>query len=474
MPTYLSPGVYVEEVPSSVQPIAGVSTSTAAFIGIFPKTFELAHKRIFKNETLGIVSQQGQQDFALFSYPVETDSELEVDIGSQSQQITPVNHAAEGRTTISISATEDQVGQKVVIKQYQQTRFVCADHTVDGTEKVGAVTLCTNFADYARVYGEFGDKGSDQWILSHAVQGFFNNGGSRCHIIRISAEQNLSEALQKLEAIDEISIIAVPGLLGQSQNNIAQHCERLRTRVAILDAPIPESVTKLQNFHPTKNPTDETNLVLPGASAYAALYYPWIEIDDPVTNTRQQVPPSGHIAGIYARVDHTRGVQKAPANEVVMGANLTTLISSNEQDGLNPQGVNCIRKLNGNILVWGARTWGGDDNGEYKYINVRRLMIYLEQSIDRGTQWVVFEPNTEALWAKVKRNVGAFLRDVWRSGALFGTTEQEAFYVRCDVSLNPSSVRDQGQLIIEVGVAPVRPAEFVVFRLSQWTGPGNN
>jgi phage tail sheath protein FI len=184
------------------------------------------------------------------------------------------------------------------------------------------------------------------------------------------------------------------------------------------------------------------------------------------------VPPSGHIAGIYARTDEERGVHKAPANVAVLGAlNTRYYISKAKQELLNPQGVNCIRNMNGNITVWGARTVGGDRNAEWKYINVRRFFLFLRESIDEGTQWVVFEPNDPALWGKIRRNVSAFLTNVWRSGALFGLTPEEAFYVKCDAETNPVEVRDLGMVVTEIGVAIVRPAEFVIFRITQSTGP---
>jgi uncharacterized protein len=147
-------------------------------------------------------------------------------------------------------------------------------------------------------------------------------------------------------------------------------------------------------------------------------------------------------------------------------------LSKAKQDGLNPDGINCIRKLNGNIRVWGARTLGGDANTEFKYINIRRHFSYLRDSIDKGTQWTVFEPNTPELWAKIRRNIGAFLVMEWRKGALFGTTPEEAFYVKCDAENNPPEVRDLGQVVTEIGLAVVKPAEFVIFRLSQWAGSG--
>jgi hypothetical protein len=180
------------------------------------------------------------------------------------------------------------------------------------------------------------------------------------------------------------------------------------------------------------------------------------------------------MAGIYSRVDTQRGVHKAPANEVIRGAvGVESRLSKADQDGLNPDGINVIRAFNGNITVWGARTLGGDANTEWKYINVRRLFLFLRESIDEGTQWVVFEPNTPDLWAKITRNVTAFLTVVWRDGALFGSTPQEAFYVKCDAETNPPEIRDLGQVITEIGVAVVKPAEFVIFRISQWAGPGS-
>jgi hypothetical protein len=204
-------------------------------------------------------------------------------------------------------------------------------------------------------------------------------------------------------------------------------------------------------------------------SKYGALYYPWIKVANPARGGEPMLmPPSGHLAGIYARSDAERGVHKAPANEVVRGAiGLATQITKGEQDILNPLGINCIRAFPGRgIRVWGARTLSSDP--AWRYINVRRLFNFVEESIEIGTQWVVFEPNDVDLWERVKRDITAFLTRVWRDGALFGTTPAEAFYVKCDEELNPVEVRDAGMLIIEIGLAPVKPAEFVIFRISQW------
>jgi phage tail sheath protein FI len=246
------------------------------------------------------------------------------------------------------------------------------------------------------------------------------------------------------------------------QTMLIGHCERLGDRVAIMDAP------------PDMNPQAVRRWRMETAgydSSYAALYYPWIQVMDPITNRPMNIPPSGHMAGIWARNDTTRGVHKAPANEVVQGAiGLAYGTTKGEQDTLNPVGVNCIRAFPGRgIRVWGARTLSS--NPSWRYLNVRRLFNFVEKSIENGTQWVVFEPNDQDLWARVRRDIGAFLKTVWANGALFGTTADQAFYVKCDAELNPPESRDLGLLITEIGLCPVKPAEFVVFRISQWAGP---
>jgi phage tail sheath protein FI len=283
--------------------------------------------------------------------------------------------------------------------------------------------------------------------------------------------------VEGLEVLDDVTMVCVPDLMttmpGEKldltmvkavQSMMIAHCEHMGDRVAILDAP------------PDMNPQEIKKWRMETAgfdSSYAALYYPWVKVMDPATDTQVNMPPSGHIAGLWARNDNTRGVHKAPANEVLMGiTGLVYQTTKGEQDTLNPIGVNCIRSFPGRgIRVWGARTLSS--NPSWRYINVRRLFNYVEKSIENGTQWVVFEPNNRKLWARVNRDVSAFLRGVWRDGALFGSSPAEAFYVKVDDELNPSESRDLGRLIIEIGMSPVKPAEFVIFRISQWAGPGS-
>ncbi len=278
-----------------------------------------------------------------------------------------------------------------------------------------------------------------------------------------------------LEAMDDVTMVCVPDLMttlpGEKldlsmvkavQTMMIAHCEAMGDRVAILDCPPDLTPQEIKKWRMDVTGFD---------TSYAAMYYPWVQVMDSATNQVITVPPSGHVAGVWARNDNTRGVHKAPANEVVQGAvGIEMQITKGEQDTLNPFGINCIRSFPGRgIRIWGARTLSS--NPSWRYINVRRLFNYVEKSIENGTQWVVFEPNNRKLWARVRRDVSAFLKTVWRDGALFGSTPEEAFYVRCDDELNPPESRDLGRLIIEIGLAPVKPAEFVIFRISQWSGP---
>ena len=360
--------------------------------------------------------------------------------------------------------------------------------------------LITNWSQFVKTYGDFKDCSEH---LAHGVYGFFNNGGSRCFVVNVGAPADAPaqakpaaagdkkddkapaaappstggggrealyigkdngpgqrSGLKCFEEVDEIAIVAAPGQVSPAvQDAILSHCETRKDRFAVLDSPetISGGVDKLPK---------------PRDSKYGAYYFPWIQVYDP-DKGNVFVPPSGHICGVYSRVDSERGVHKAPANEIVRGAlGLKYNVSKGEQDLLNPKGINAIRFLNGAIRIWGARTLSTDPS--WRYINVRRLFIMVESSIERATQWVVFEPNDHRLWKRVQRTITSFLTLLWRNGALMGTAPEQAFYVKCDAETNPPEVVDAGQLVCEIGLAPVKPAEFVIFRISQYTADAQN
>jgi len=357
-----------------------------------------------------------------------------------------------------------------------------------GESSVGPVNepiFCTNWSQFVKHFGDF--QASE--YLAHGVYGFFNNGGARCFVVNVGSPDagkddgkkgdkkapaskaslyigkdngpGTRTGLKALEDIEDVNMVCAPGQTDPAiQDAVLSHCENMRYRFAILDCP--ETIEK----------GGVDKLPKPRDSKYGAYYFPWVEVYDPNKGNVFQ-PPSGYMAGVYARSDGERGVHKAPANELVRGAlGLKYTITRGEQDILNPKGINCIRDFpNRGIRVWGARTISSD--ASWRYVNVRRLFNMVEQSIELGTQWVVFEPNDQRLWKRITRDISAFLMRLWRQGALFGQTPEEAFYVKCDDETNPPEVIDAGQLIVEIGMCPVKPAEFVIFRIGQMPTGGD-
>jgi hypothetical protein len=339
------------------------------------------------------------------------------------------------------------------------------------------------------------DHPDEKWTyLAHGVYGFFLNGGSRCFVVNVGSDEKgkpnpISGAggeetgLDKLARIDEVAIVAAPGYTDpESYDFLLSHCSKLHDRVAILDGPeelTNDSITQLGGEETGSDDTTTSDVwKKPGKSESGeiTLYLPWIGVSNPDREAVRKdpskkivtIPPSGHIAGVWARSDALRGVHKAPANEIVHGAlSLQYPISYAEQGPLNTQGVNCIRYFsNEGFLVWGARTYTKSDN--WRYLNVRRLFNMIEESIVESTRWIVFEPNDRTLWNAIRRDVSAFLLGYWRDGALMGATPEEAFYVKCDEENNPQDSINLGRVVIEIGIAPVKPAEFVMFKISQY------
>jgi phage tail sheath protein FI len=441
----LHPGVYVEEVPSAAKPIAGVGTSTAGFIGVFGDNINIM-------EDVG-TGDGTKREFPLKHYPVVTDvGSFKVNVAGTDTNAELVNDDANKISKATVTGAAPKASEKVTV-----------EYKIKIPTAAGEMKLCTNFTEFTKAFGDFSTL-EGQRKLAHAVYGFFNNGGTRCYVARQIDADAIDAVLSKFATINEIAIVAAPGV-EDVHDKLVRHCQiATGDRFAILDSD--------ENLK-SGDDISLDNIAHPGPNTYAAFYFPWLQVFDPATGRNIFVPPSGHVAGIYARVDYNRGVHKAPANEVVLGATgLKWPVSKVQWDGLNWNGINCILSLHDNITVWGARTIGGDANLDFKYVNVRRLVLYLLKSIDEGIQWVVFEPNNPALWQKITRNVTAFLTNVWRDGALFGNTPQEAFYVKCDAETNPPELRDLGQVVTEIGVAVIRPAEFVVFRISQLAEAG--
>jgi phage tail sheath protein FI len=290
---------------------------------------------------------------------------------------------------------------------------------------------------------------------------------------KASAEDLFKTGLAQFEAIEDISIVAAPGSTwnysgdyrdhaNQIMTHLISHATNMRYRIAVLDSALVDQ-TRGQTISEVRKMRGKID------SKYAALYYPWVRTMDPITRKMISLPPSGFVCGIYARNDINRAVYKAPANEVVnLALGFDAMLSKSQQEVLNPEGINCFRFFEGRgMLVWGARTISSDP--EWKYVNIRRYFAYLEHSIDRGTQWAVFEPNGERLWANIRRTIEDFLLNEFQMGALLGDKPEKAFFVKCDRTTMNQNDLDNGRLVCLIGVAALKPAEFVIFRIGQWT-----
>lgn len=362
---------------------------------------------------------------------------------------------------------------------------------------------CNNFEEFCRFFvpDRFNEKdkikslSKSQQDFVNAVYGFFMNGGTRCYIVNVAGGavggDGKKTGIHSLTGYDEIALVAAPGKNSLDDcNALIDHCELLSNRFAIIDGPaVFDDVTELTKVatetSPSSSSSSSTDTDAPAkpkkisgmrakATSYAAQYIPHLRVKSPLTGDTVDCPPSGHMAGIYARTDNDRGVHKAPANVGIRACSgLTQRITAQEQGQLNSHMVNCIRYFpDSGIRVWGARTLSEDP--EWRYINVRRLFLMIEQSIKFGTGWVVFEPNDTMLYQSVIRDISAYLSLQWRSGALVGASASEAFFVKCDGENNPVESVNAGFLNVDIGIAPSKPAEFIVFRIGQWQGGGDS
>ncbi len=514
MPTYTTPGVYVEEVPSSSATLTSGPTAVAAFVGFTekapnddPSDPEGMKPRLVTNWTqfeklygsfvpgamlplsvYGYFNNGGSMAYIVrvpHTAPADEPAHLELTSGDRALGPAVEFTTTESNADVTVTITPEPEADDAADDAPPTFEVIVSEQGDDEPETYTGVTL-----------GGIGDSLStstkvkvetkidvDQLAadLQTMPTGSFDVVKADPTPIDVPSKAfNGSESartgISGLTIADEVTMVMVPDLINAAtqedgtvdlgmwksvQLALINHCEGQANRMAVLDAPPGMSPQQIKEWRSDEAMYD---------SAYAALYYPWITVDDPAPangSSTINVPPSGHLAGVWGRVDEERGVWKAPANEIVRGAlDVETNITKAEQGLLNPIGINCIRPFGTQgIRVWGARTLSS--NTDWTYINVRRLFNTVETAIMNGTQFAVFEPNDKKLWEGLKRTVGSYLRGMWRDGALFGATAEAAFYVKCDEETNPPESIDEGKVVVEVGIAPVKPAEFVIFRIAQ-------
>ncbi|MGI8667332.1 MAG: phage tail sheath family protein [Jatrophihabitans sp.] len=508
MPTYLSPGVYMEEVSSGMKPVEGVGTAVAAFVG-FAEKGPLNEPILVTNwtqftNTFGDFVDSAYLAHSVYGYFLNGGGVAYVvrvaggsAAGAEAPQAIeaptaraelPV--AGEGRPLV-IKAIEAGAGGNGITVEVQDASEPTEDNFKVVIRKDGQEEVFDNLTVRRGPSSVVSALRQSRWVTVEELRGsplalpqrgstLQLTGGNVAEPVEptaeISAADYVGNAADRtgfggLETCEDVTMLAVPDLITAYQAGLIDdegfkavqlamiaHCELMGDRVAILDPPPEKNAQQIKDWRSNYAGYD---------SKYATLYWPPIKVMNPLDGKRMFMPPSGHIAGVWAQTDGTRGVHKAPANLVLRGVvSLESNITRGEHDQLNPIGVNCIRNMGAQGLrVWGARTLSSDP--EWRYLNVRRLFNYVEKSILNGTNWVVFEPNDALLWQAVRRNIIMFLRGLWRSGALFGATPEQAFYVKCDAENNPAETRDVGILNVDIGIAPVKPAEFVIFRISQ-------
>jgi uncharacterized protein len=531
--SYGAPGVYIEEQPSGSMPIEGVGTAVAAFVG-FTERYDLEqgdptdpagvkpqlvtswpqYERVYGGFVRGAMLPHAVRGFFANGGSAAYICRIPGATGADGGRPTLTLPAADNPASPSMQLSALDAGATLEVEVVPPP--VPPEAEADGAAATGDYTL--------RVYegGTLREELGGLQFTGRSARTVEKTVNDRSKFVRIELQPlqgaSLAERIpatgrytlqappvstvsvtpqdligseadrtgyQGLAIAENVTMVAVPDLITVAtkedgsideemflgaQKQLIDWCEASHNKMAILDTPPGLNATRALEWRSR----------LARDSAFAALYYPNVVVANPLarpgaTNSELYltVPTAGHVAGVWARTDGARGVWKAPANEAVRGiVRLETDVTSGEQDLLNPEGVNCIRSFGSyGTKIWGARTLAKTDPS-WRYINVRRLFNYIEESIQRGTQWAVFEPNDYDLWQRVKRNITSFLRGLWTQGALVGTTPEQAFYVLCDASNNPAASVDEGKLIVEIGIAPVKPAEFVIFRISQWQGGG--
>ena len=515
MPTYTAPGVYVEEVASTQKVLTSAPTAITAFVGFTDKaptddpndpeglaprlvTSWMQFEKLYGSFTAGAVLP-----LSVYGYFANG--------GSLAYIVRVPNTAPSGQPARKeLPAADRALGLPIAVESLEPDADLTLQVTTTDSDEDGPSPFNLSVLSEGEVVESFdnltlgkGDRnvatvvnGTSTKIKVDVLLDAKADLSSQIEVLKpglyplekaapapvavngrkFAGSESSRSGINGLAVAEDVTIVVVPdlvtaatkadgtldlGLWKAVQTSLISHCEQNGNRMAILDAPPGFSPQQIKEWRSDVAMYD---------SAYAALYYPWIKVENPIgTNGDAEVliPPSGHIAGVWARTDETRGVWKAPANDTIRGClDVEYSTTQNEQGVLNPIGINCIRTFGTRgIRIWGARTLASDT--DWRYINVRRLFNMVESTIAEGTQWAVFEPNDVSLWEGVKRTLNAYLRGLWSVGALFGQSADQAFYVKCDAETNPPESIDQGLLIVEVGIAPVKPAEFVVFRIAQ-------
>lgn len=503
MGEYLSPAVYVEEVSSGSKPIAGAGTSTGAFVGIaedgpINQATLITNWTQFVN-TFGSFIADGYLAYSVFQFFNEggtkcyvvrvVSDEVTASVAgnikdSTGAEVLGVEAVSPGRAgnniSVEITAATDEVAGhfNLLVKKNELVNGSMTAVLKESFVNLSMLEMDNGSPNAAHVeamvngsstYIRVEDLNSDKRPANgtHKLAG----GEDKLEDVDFIGDEAKKTGLHAFDTVDDINIVAIPDKAGDREVILSAmtYCQNRADCFFVADCGLAMGPTMVREFKEGKGTWAGENAF---NSSFGALYYPWIKVADPLSGGTKLTPPSGAIVGTYSSCDVKRGVHKAPAGTVegylnsAMG--IERIVTKGEHDTLNPAGINVIRAFPGTgICVWGARTTTTD--AEWKYVNVRRLFLFIEESIDEGTQWVVFEPNDPSLWGSVNRNITAFLTRVWRDGALFGKTPDEAFFVKIDEENNPPAVRDAGQLIIEIGVAPVKPAEFVIIRIQQKT-----
>ncbi len=516
--TYLTPGVYVEEVPSGSATLQAGATAIAAFVGFTAKAptgdssdpdgrkprlvtnwsqFEqlyggFAPGIMLPHSVYGWFNNGGGSCYIVripHTQPADEPARLALPAADRALglPVEIVTKEANADIVVQVNASEDEPADGEA-PSFDITVFDKGE-PVETYEKVTLGSGPRNVATVVNEQSATITMTQTRELTDDLTAALFTLKTGAYPVVaaaplpvsvpgkEFSGSESTRTGINGLVIADDVTMVLVPdlvtaarkddgtidlGLWKSVQTALINHCEGQANRMAILDAPPGMSPQQIKEWRSDVAMFD---------SAFATMYYPWIKVENPAAtsgDTEILVPPSGHMAGIWGRNDDTRGVWKAPANEIVRGAlDVEYPITKAEQGHLNPIGINCIRPFGTRgIRVWGARTLSSDT--DWQYINVRRLFNMVEKTILDGTQWVVFEPNDKRLWEGVKRTLNAFLRGLWRDGALFGATAEQAFFVKCDEETNPPDSIDMGKLVVEVGIAPVKPAEFVIFRISQF------